>query len=278
MENSFKERTMNIYKEYFGFSKEPFSNNIPEKKLLQFPSMIGVKERIDYTLKIGAAMVLTGDVGSGKSTSLRWGLSHYHPSEVLILNLIASTGSLSELYKQLCWALELDVRGTGGANLVKAIKSTIREIASNKKQKILLVIDEANLLRADVFMEIHTLTQFDNDSNNLIGIIFAGQANLLDKLSYRTSASMASRVVAKTHLNSIHRSQMEEYLSHHIKYAGVKKNPFTESAITAIHQGSGGLLRKANHLAKGGLIGAAKDKENQVTAEHIRIASTELII
>lgn len=269
---------MNHYKEYFGFSKEPFSNSIPEKNLLLFPSMQGVKERVDYALKIGSAMVLTGDVGSGKSTSLRWSLSHYHPSEILILNVIASTGSLSELYKQLCWALEIEIKGSGGASLVKIIKSTIRDIAVSKKQKILLVIDEANLLRADVFMEIHTLTQFDHDSKNLIGIIFAGQASLLDKLSYRTSASMASRVVAKTHLSSIDRSQMEEYLLHHIKYAGLKRNPFTESAITAIHQGSGGVLRKANHLAKGGLIGAAKNSEDQITAEHIRIASTELII
>ena len=174
--------------------------------------------------------------------------------------------------------MDLDVRGTGGANLVRTIKSTVREIASSKKQKILLVIDEAHLLRADVFMELHTLTQFDNDSKNLIGIVFSGQANLLDKLTYRTSASMASRVICKSHLNSIERSQMEEYLTHHIRYGGLKKNLFTESAITAIHQGSGGLLRKANSLAKGGLIGAAKEKEDQVTAEHIRVASTELII
>jgi general secretion pathway protein A len=266
------------YKEYFGFKKEPFSNELPEKKLLELPSMVGVKERMDYVLKIGAAMVLTGDVGSGKSTSLRWSLSHYHPSEVLLLNIIASTGSLAELYKQICWALEIEVKGTGGANLTKSIRKTIREIATSKKQKILLVIDEANLLRADVFMEIHTLTQFKNDSQSLIGIIFSGQSNLLDKLTYRSSESMASRVVAKTHLSTITRDQMGEYLSHHVKYAGIKKGLFSETAITAIHQGSGGLLRKANNLAKGGLMAAYKDGEQQVTAENIRTASTELII
>ena len=58
---------MSYYKEYFGLTKEPFSNEIPEKNLLQLPSMVGVKDRIDYALKIGAAMVLTGDVGSGKT-------------------------------------------------------------------------------------------------------------------------------------------------------------------------------------------------------------------
>ena len=269
---------MILYKEYFGFKIEPFSNEIPEKKLLEFPAMVGVKERVDYVLKIGAAMALTGDVGSGKSTSLRWTLSHYHPSEVLILNVIASTGSLVELYKQICWSLEIEVKGSGCTGLVKQIRKTIKDVAHSKKQKILLVIDEANLLRPDVFMEIHTLTQFKNDSKNLIGIVFAGQSNLLDKLTYRSSEPIASRIVAKTHLSTITRSQMEEYITHHLKYAGIKKGLFSESAITAIHQGSGGLLRKANHLAKGGLIAASKDGEQQVSADHIRLASTELVI
>ncbi|RKZ99763.1 MAG: AAA family ATPase [Gammaproteobacteria bacterium] len=268
---------MSLYREYFGFKKDPFSNDIPTKSLLHFPAMEGVKERIDYALKIGAAMVLTGDVGSGKSTSLRWSLSHYHPSEVLILNIIASTGSLAELYKQLCWALDLEIRGTSLTSLTKIVKATIKDIASSKKQKILLAIDESHLLRADIFMEIHTLTQFENDSKNLLAIVFTGQSNLLDKLMYRSSAPMASRVVAKTHLNTITRDQMEEYLSHHVRYAGVKKNLFTESAITAIQQGSGGVLRKANNLAKGALIASSREKENQATAEHVRIASTELI-
>jgi type II secretory pathway predicted ATPase ExeA len=269
---------MNIYKEYFGFNKEPFSNNLPEKKLLQLPSMLGIKNRVDYGLKIGAGIVVTGDVGSGKSTSLRWALSHYHPSEVLILNIIASTGSPGELYKQLCWALGIEISGSGGANLIRQIKSTIKEIAKSKKQKILFVIDEAHLLRIDVFMELHVLTQFDNDSNNLIGLVFIGQSNLLNKLSSRSCLSMASRVVGKIHLGSIDRNQMEEYIAHHIKFAGMKKVPFTDSAITAIHQGSGGILRTANHLCRGGLIAASMEKEDMVSAEHIRVASTELLV
>lgn len=70
---------------------------------------------------------------------------------------------------------------------------------------------------------------------------------------------------------------MEQYLLHHLKIAGVKKNLFAEAAITAIQQGSGGLFRRANHLARSALIAAANQKEQQVTAEHVRIASTELV-
>lgn len=268
---------MNKYNQYFGFKLEPFLNNLPTKKLLQLPDMIGVKERIDYALNIGGIIVVTGEVGSGKSTSLRWTLSHYHPSEILILNLTANGGSIIELYKQLCWELNLDLKTSSRTALQKTFKDTIKDIVTGKKQKILLILDEANLLRADIFTEIHTLTQFDNDSNNMLSIVFAGQANLLDKFTYRLAAPLASRVVGKIHLTAINRDQMYEYLLHHLKIAGVKKMLFSDSAVSAIQQGSGGILRKANALAKGGLIACSIDKENSVTEEHIRIASTELI-
>ncbi len=63
---------------------------------------------------------------------------------------------------------------------------------------------------------------------------------------------------------------------HHLKISGVKPNLFHESAITAIHQGAGGLFRKANHLARGSLIAASDGKSMTVTAEHVRLASTEI--
>ena len=69
---------------------------------------------------------------------------------------------------------------------------------------------------------------------------------------------------------------MEQYLKHHLAIAGVKKNLFEPPAITAIHQGSGGLFRKANHLARGALLAAAKRQSIAVDAEHVRLASTEV--
>jgi type II secretory pathway predicted ATPase ExeA len=268
---------MNKYNEYFGFKSEPFMNNLPAKNLLKLPDMVGVKERMDYAVNLGGIMVVTGEVGSGKSSSLRWSTSHFHKSEILILNVTGSSGSMIEFYKQLCWALDIDINTSSRTKLLKIFKETIQDIVLSKKQKILLIIDEANLLRPEIFAEIHTLTQFENDSKNLITIVFAGQANLLDKFTYRTSAPLASRVIGKIHLSSIERDQMEEYLLHHLKSAGVKRMLFSESAITAIQQGSGGILRRANFLAKGSLIACSIDAEDVVSAEHVRIASTELI-
>ena len=78
-----------------------------------------------------------------------------------------------------------------------------------------------------------------------------------------------------TNLNA---EQIAVYLEHHLNVVGVKKQLFSDQAITAIYQGSAGILRKANFLARGGLIAAATDKEQVVSAEHVRLASSELIL
>ena len=78
---------MSHHKEFFGFKMEPFSSELPAKKLLELPSMVEVREKINYTASIGGVMVVTGDVGSGKSTSLRWAVSHLHPSRTQVMSL-----------------------------------------------------------------------------------------------------------------------------------------------------------------------------------------------
>lgn len=269
---------MTQYLEFFGFKSEPFPVRVLPKNLLKLPGTTGVKERLDYTLNLGGIMLVTGEVGSGKSTAMRWAMSHYHSSELTILDVIANSASLNELYKQLCWALNLEVKSASRSYLSRMIKNAIRDLVIGKKQKVLLVIDEANLLRLDIFAELHTLTQFEHDSLSFFAVALIGQTTLVDKLTYRSSAPLASRVVAKAHLKGLAKEQMHEYLNHHIKIAGVKKSLFAEDALIAIHQGSSGLLREANNLARGGMIAAAAEGCDLVTAEHIRIASTELII
>jgi len=265
------------YCQYFGFKDEPFSNEISTKNLLKLPAITAVKERFDYVLNLGGVLLITGDVGSGKSTSIRYSEGHYHASQNIFINILCTTGSIIELYRQLCWGLDIDMRSGSKAFTLKTLKNTIKDIVTTKKQKIIIVLDESHLLRTDILFELHTLLQFDNDSKNYITLVFVGLTNLIDKLTYRTSAALASRIISKTHLTSLNREQIQLYLTHHLKVVGFNKELFQDTAITAIHQGSSGILRKINSLSIGALVAAATEKQDQVSAEHVRIASTELI-
>ncbi|CAO0821810.1 hypothetical protein DFAR_2670013 [Desulfarculales bacterium] len=81
---------------------------------------------------------------------------------------------------------------------------------------------------------MHTLTQFQGNSKPILPIILVGQNNLADLLIYRTSLPLASRVVARSHLAGVSFQDMQVYLLHHLKIAGVKQNLFSEPAVTAI--------------------------------------------
>jgi len=264
------------YRTFFGFKKEPYGTDLELSEILKTPDLIAVKERFDYALRIGAMALVTGDIGSGKSTALRYAVGQLHPSEYTSFYITASSGSILELYRQLLGELGYATAGTSRAVMTRLIKKEIQELVLGKKMKVILIIDEASLIRLDVFTELHTITQFEGDSKPYLPVILAGQSNLIDKLMYRKSMPLASRIVARSHLEGVSRQDMEQYLTHHLAIAGVKKNLFDPSAVTAIHQGSGGLFRKANNLARGALIAAARDQSSTVTAEYVRLASTEI--
>lgn len=264
------------YRSFFGLSRDPFGSELSLSEILETPDLLAVRERFDYAIRLGAMALVTGEIGSGKSTALRYAAGHLHPSEYRTIWITASSGSILELFRQLLSELGIPKNSISRAVMTRLIKAEIQQLTEGKKLKVVLIIDEASLMRLDVFAEFHTIAQFEQDAKAYLPIILAGQNNLIDKLFYRTSMPLASRIVARSHLQGINRQEMEQYLKHHLKIAGIKTNPFDETAMTAIHQGSGGLFRKANHLARGALIAAAKEKSTIVTAEHVRLAATEI--
>ena len=173
------------YRQFFGLHNEPFTADIKRKEILVTPSLKGVEERIHYALRIGGIAVVTGEIGSGKSTALRYVIGGLHPSEHRIVYVTASSGSILELYRQILGELGVSLCGSSRALMTQRIKQEIAELVQGKKMKTALVIDEASLLRLEVFAELHTLTQFEQDSKPFLPIVLAGQSNLVDNLRYR---------------------------------------------------------------------------------------------
>jgi type II secretory pathway predicted ATPase ExeA len=267
---------MNNYRHYFGFSKEPFRQDIALSELYQLPGLDAFLDRFEYCINLRAVNIVIGEIGSGKSTSLRYAASKRHPSEYTILSIIAHNGTTREFFKQISHALGSECLTGSITGLLNETRTLIKTLAG-RKQTPILIIDEAQLLRPEVFAHLHTLMQFDFDSRPLMPIILCGHTTLIDKLHYHTSRALASRVVGKTCFEIVELKTMNEYINHHLAVAGVKEHLFAEQAVVAIHQGSGGVLRKANTLARGALIAASCQSSSTVEAEHVRIAATEVI-
>jgi type II secretory pathway predicted ATPase ExeA len=265
------------YRSFFGLNKEPFATDIAINDILKTDQLLDVKNRFDYVIRLGAIGLVTGEVGSGKSTAIRYAHGNLHPSEYRSIYVTASSGSIMELYRQLLNELDIYASSNSKITMLRLIKKEITDLVLEKKLKVLLIVDEASLMRLEVFAELHTILQFEKDSKPYLPMILAGQNSLIDKLTYRSSQPLASRIVARSHLQPIGLEGMQTYLQHHLLIAGVKQNLFDQTALTAIHQGSGGLFRKANHLARGSLIAAAVNKKDMVDAEHVRLAATEVL-
>lgn len=264
------------YRTFFGMTQEAFPNDLSLNDVLETEDIAAIGDRLTYTLRLGAVATITGEVGSGKSTALRYLVSKLHPSEYRIIWLTACSGSILEFYRLFLAEMGIHKAGTQRALMIRLIKKSVKEIVLEKKMKPVLIVDEAALMRLEVFTELHTITLFERDSNPWLPIILAGQSILMDKLMYQTSLPLASRVVARSHLEPVERRDMERYLIHHLAIAGLKTNVFEDQAVTAIHQGSGGVFRKANHLARGALVAAATSQSSMVNADHVRLAATEL--
>ena len=264
------------YKNFFGFQKEPFAQEIRLEDLYPLPGLHAATERFLYALNLGAVSIITGDVGSGKSTALRYAAGKLHPSQYKVVSIVAVTGSIADIMRQLCNGFDVEGHSNSLAKLMRTLRSAILEI-TQRKQTPVLIIDEASLMRLEIFAQLHTISQFEMDSKPLLPIVLAGQNNLIDKLLFHASRPLASRIIGRSHLEGLKYKDMEGYIKHHLEIAGVKDQLFSDEAALAIHQGSGGILRKANFLAKGALMAAANENCQMVAAEHVRMAATEIM-
>lgn len=268
---------MENLRHHYGLRKDPFPQNIPVKDLYQLPSLPPLKQRVTFAIEQKAISVITGDVGSGKSTSLRYVASDWHQSEYHQIFIVGGEFSIMELYRQILLTFGIQFYSYQIAFLIQKIREQVLDVAARKVTPI-LIIDEAHLLKRNVFTQLHTLTQFEFDSRPVMPVILCGQDGLMDHLMTSPARPLASRVLGINHLEALKKEVMAEYLVHHLKLSGLTKNIFSEEAVFAIHQCSGGILRKANYVAKTAMLAAAIEGKQQISAEHVRIAATELIL
>ena len=143
------------YRHYFALQKEPFAVDIAHKDILVTPEIAGVQDRFHYALRLGAVALITGEIGSGKSTALRYCIGDLHPSEYGVLFVTASSGSILDLYRQILGALGVENAGASRAKMTRRIRQEILDVVQGKKMKVVLVIDEASLggLRRTAYLD-----------------------------------------------------------------------------------------------------------------------------
>jgi type II secretory pathway predicted ATPase ExeA len=262
---------------FFGFKKSPFSDNPDAKQLFPSQAWNQVKARLQFLVDHHGTGLLTGEVGSGKSTAVRTFSAALHPNLYKILYLHWTSGSVWDLLLQLARQLDLEPAHYRG-DLVRQISDAIVRLNQSKKQHPILICDEAQLLRHPALEQLPLLLNFDMDSSHYLTLLLVGQPLLRRTLSLQMHEPLRQRIAVQYHLDGLSREELEAYLTHQLKAAGVSQPLFDDSARQALYQATKGMLRKVNKLALTALRLAAERKASTVDEAILLDATREALL
>jgi type II secretory pathway predicted ATPase ExeA len=264
-----------MFKSYFGMTAEPFPKDIPPQELFGSSQFKELSTRLEYLAKKRGIALVTGEVGSGKTTGIRALCNTLNPSLYKPLYLPNTTGSVLDLYKSLAELLGL-IAPSSRAKLYIQIHQEIERLVESKKISPILIVDEAHLLRIEALEELRLLTNYHMDSRDYLSLILVGQAELRRKLGLNINEPLNQRITMRYHLEGLSRKELPLYLKHCLNRVGVTHPLFSEPAIEAIYQASKGIPRKVNLLAQTSLMACATKKSQIIDADHVREADTEI--
>jgi general secretion pathway protein A len=268
-----------MYQQYFKLRSAPFSI-APDPEFLFMSE--GHKEalaHLSYVLQqSGGFVLLTGEVGTGKTTVCRTFIKTL-PPHVCLAYII--NPKISGLELLISIAKELDIpapenRQESRLAWQEVIYEKLLYLHSMGKQT-LLMIDEAQNLAPDVLEEVRLLTNLETDKEKLLSIILMGQPELRDILGHHQLRQLNQRITARFHLNPLTRKQVGAYLMHRLNVAGGEVPVFSAVAQCKLHKLSGGVPRLINVLADRSMLAAYVNEEERIGSKLVANASKEVL-
>lgn len=266
-----------MYYNFFGFREPPFSI-APDPRYLYLSErhkealahlMYGVKGQ-------GGFIVITGEVGTGKTTISRCFIESV-PENVDIAIVLNPRLSVRELLSSICDELRIaHPPGSSIKHLVDLVNADLLEAYAAGRHKVLM-IDEAQNLSAEVLEQLRLLTNLETAEKKLLQIILLGQPELQKMLARPELRQLNQRVTARYHLGSLDRDELPAYLRYRLSVAGQRAELFSPAVVKALYKRTGGIPRLINLISDRALLGAYAENEHIVTRKHIKSAAREVL-
>jgi len=249
-----------MYEEFYGFKEKPFALTPDPDYLFMSQQHEAALTMLEYGLTLdGGITVVTGDVGSGKTTLIRKALQVLDPQ--FSVGIITNTHrNIGELLKWVLFAFNLDYHSKDKAELYHIfIDFIIGEYAANRRT--LLIIDEAQNMDIETLEELRMLTNVNTDKDQILQLLLVGQPELAEKLRRPELRQFRQRISAGFHLTPLNFRDTCSYIRHRLATAGGDTTIFDDMACGAIHYQTKGVPRLINSLCDAALVyGFAEDR------------------
>ncbi len=243
-----------MYREFYGLQELPFALT-PDPRFIYFtPSHTEVMANLHYGIESGKGLVVvTGEVGTGKTTILRWILQRLDRT-VLVAYVFNPRLTVPEFYQHIATLLDVQQWETKSELLI-ALGKTL-ETRHARGLRTVLIIDEAQGLSPYVLEEIRLLSNFESDSAKHLQIVLTGQPELRDVINSPDLRQLKQRVSLRCEIKPLPNiEETERYISSRLLVAGAERTDiFSPGAIDYIFRCSEGIPRNINNLCDNALL------------------------
>jgi general secretion pathway protein A len=274
-----------MYEEYYGFVQPPFSLTPDPRFLYRSESHDVALQQVWQAIRRKEGfIVLTGDIGTGKTTLSRTLLEQFDQTTftALILNPFLSVEELLREVLLSFGVVSKDALKSGRLataskhELIRTLHDFLLSLVPLHGSAV-LIIDEAQHLSTDVLEEIRILSNLETNAQKLLQIVLVGQLNLLDLLHKTELRQLDQRISIRCSLKALTREEVEAYVTHRLWVArGSTSVSFTPKAFDLVHAVSGGVPRVINLICDRALMVACEAQGNRITEEQVVLSAGQI--
>jgi len=268
-----------MYEQYYGFTERPFQLSPDPRFFFASNHHQRALSYLQYGLDQGEGfIVITGPIGTGKTTIARNLLSNLGDSNIVAAQLVTTKLDPQELLELVASEFHITVKGNSKAELLQCIENFLINLHKQGKRALLLV-DEAQNLPAETVEELRMLSNFQLDNKPLIQSFLLGQEELKGIIQAPNMEQFRQRIIASAHLKPLTCDEVKDYIQHRLHQAGCNNDElFSDNAFDLIHKKTLGVPRKINIFVDRLLLFAFLEELKIINSDAINEVAQEMEI